>query len=72
MIKIFMCYMREIQGEPWEKHLYLRLSMDIVGSPDFFQEKMYSLIQTLAYIKIHLDDLLVITKSTYKDHLKKL
>ena len=23
MIKIFMCYMREIQGEPWETNLHL-------------------------------------------------
>ena len=57
---------------PWGKYLYLRLPMGIAGSPDFFQEKMSSLMQTLTYIKVYLDDLLVITKSKYEDHLKKL
>ena len=57
---------------PWGKYSYLRLPMGIAGSPDFFQEKMSSLMQTLSYIKVYLDDLLVITKSTYDDHLEKL
>ena len=57
---------------PWGKYSYLRLPMGITGSPDFFQEKMSSLMQTLSYIKVYLDDLLVITKSTYDDHLEKL
>ena len=57
---------------PWGKYSYLRLPMGIAGSPDFFQEKMSSLMQTLSYIKVYLDDLLVITKSTYDDHIEKL
>ena len=38
----------------------------------FFQEKMSSLTQKLTYIKVHINDLLVITKSAYKDNLEKL
>ena len=57
---------------PWGKYSYLRLPMGITGSPDFSQEKMSSLMQMLSYIKVYLDGLLVITKSTYDDHLEKL
>jgi hypothetical protein len=46
--------------------------MGIAGSPDIFQEKMSSLMETLEYVRVYLDDLLTITKGTYKDHLTKL
>ena len=57
---------------PWGKYSYLRLPMGIAGSPDIFQEKMSGLMESLEYVRTYLDDLLVITKSSYGDHLEKL
>ena len=57
---------------PWGKYSYLRLPMGISGSPDFFQEKMTNLMRTLEYVRTYIDDLLIITKDTYDDHLDKV
>jgi hypothetical protein len=57
---------------PWGKYSYNRLSMGIAGSPDIFQIKMLELIETLEYVQAYLDDLLCISRSSLKDHLKKL
>ena len=46
--------------------------MGIAGSPDNFQGKMTELMMALEYVNTYLDDLLVISKSTLQDHLKKL
>ena len=46
--------------------------MGIAGSPDIFQEKMSALMDQLEYVRMYLDDLLVLTKDTYADHLQKL
>ena len=45
---------------PWGKSSYLQLPMGMTGSPDIFQEKMSSLMRTLEYVRVYLDDLLVI------------
>ena len=57
---------------PWGKYSYLRLPMGISGSPDFFQERMTNLMETLEYVRTNIDDLLIITNGTYDDHLQKL
>jgi hypothetical protein len=57
---------------PWGKYSYLRLPMGISGSPDFFQERMTGLMASLEYIRCYIDDLLIITKDSYADHLEKL
>ena len=57
---------------PWGKYSYLRLPMGIAGSPDIFQEKMTGLMESLEYVRTYLDNLLVITKESYGDHLQKL
>jgi hypothetical protein len=57
---------------PWGKYSYKRLPMGIAGSPDIFQEKMSNLMATLEFIQTYLDDLLIITKGSLKDHLEKL
>ena len=57
---------------PWGKYSYLRLPMGVAGSPDIFQEKMTSLMDTLEYIRVYIDDLLILTKDTFDDHLLKL
>ena len=57
---------------PWGKYSYLRLPMDISGAPDFFQEKMTDLMRALEYVRTYIDDLLIIAKGTFDDHLSKL
>ena len=57
---------------PWGKYSYQRLPMGVAGSPDIFQEKMSSLMDTLEYVRAYLDDLLVISKKSFDNHLEKL
>jgi hypothetical protein len=57
---------------PWGKYSYFRLPMGIEGSSDILQGKMSQLMMVLEYVKAYLDDLLVISKSTFMDHLEKL
>ena len=57
---------------PWGKYSYKRLPMGIAGSPDIFQAKMSELMIALEYVRTYLDDLLIITKASLRDHLDKL
>ena len=57
---------------PWGKYSYMRLPMGVSCSADIFQEKMSSLMETLEYVRVYLDDLLTITRDSLKDHLVKL
>ena len=57
---------------PWGKYEYLRLPMGLTNSPDIFQEKMSELVQDLEFARAYLDDLLVISKDSFEEHLKFL
>ncbi len=58
---------------PWGKYQYLRLPMGMNVSPDIFQEKMSDLMAGLEFVLLtYLDDLLIISKSTFEDHLFQL
>jgi dihydroorotate dehydrogenase len=57
---------------PWEKYKYKRLPMGIKIAPDVFQIVMSKLVQDMEYVKTYLDDLLILTNSSFKDHLHKL
>jgi hypothetical protein len=46
--------------------------MGIAGSLDIFQSKMLELMEDLEYVQSYLDDIFCISKSSLKDHLKKL
>ena len=46
--------------------------MGLCNSPDIFQERMSSLVGGLEFVRTYIDDLLILTKETYKDHLKSL
>jgi hypothetical protein len=39
---------------------------------DVFQNIMSKLVQDMEYVKTYLDDLLILTNSSFKDHLLKL
>jgi Reverse transcriptase (RNA-dependent DNA polymerase) len=46
--------------------------MGLCNSPDIFQEKMSELMEGLDFVRTYIDDLLVITKESFDDHLEKL
>ena len=54
---------------PWGKYKYKRLPMGVAGSPDIFQTKMSSLMAGLEFVRVYLDDCLVISTATFADHL---
>ena len=57
---------------PFGKYEYQRLPMGVAGSPDIFQEKMSDLMAELEYVRCYLDDLLVLTRGCFDEHLDKL
>jgi hypothetical protein len=46
--------------------------MGIKIAPDIFQNFMSKLVQDMEYVKTYLDDLLILTNISFKDHLLKL
>ena len=46
--------------------------MGLCNAPDIFQEKMNELFDGLDYVRAYIDDLLVLTKGDFDDHLSKL
>ena len=56
----------------WEKYEYLRLPMGLCNSPDIFQEKLSELMIGLEFARAYLDDLLIISKSDFNEHLEHL
>src|SRR5687768_8092590 len=54
---------------PWGKYEYLRLPMGLCNSPDIFQEKMSELMAGLEFARAYLDNLLIITKGDFNEHL---
>ena len=57
---------------PWGKYEMQRLPMGLSNSPDIFQEKMGTLFEDLQYVRVYIDDLLVLTKGTFDEHLDQL
>jgi hypothetical protein len=56
---------------PWGIYLYQRLPMGIAGLVHIFKEEMGNLMATLEYVRVYIDDLLVVTKSSHDDHVGK-
>ena len=48
------------------------LTMGLSNSPDIFQVKMNELCNSLEYIRTYIDDLLIISNKSFKDHINKL
>jgi len=57
---------------PWGKYSYeiLPLDMGISGSVDISQEKTLDLMRQLDFVRMYLDELLVLSKGTYSDRIK--
>jgi hypothetical protein len=72
-----------IKLSPFSKHLcttvisfgkykYQHLPMGLCNSPDIFQEPMYDIFSDLENVHVYIDDLLVTSCSTFKEHLQRL
>ena len=46
--------------------------MGICNSPDIFQEKISKLFDDIDMVRIYIDNILVIIKNNFEDHLKAL
>ncbi len=46
--------------------------MGFGGSADIFQAQMMDLMASLEYVRAYIDDLLIITRGTLDDHVKKI
>ena len=57
---------------PFGKYEMQRLPMGLCNSPDIFQEKMSMLFHRWEFVQTYINDLLVLTKGTFDDHLEKL
>ena len=57
---------------PWGKYEMQCLPMGLCNSLNIFQEKMSELMEGLEYICTYIDDLLIISKDSYEDHLSKV
>ena len=55
---------------PWGKYCYCRLPLGLNGSPDIFKAKINDIMGDLPHVRAYLDDVLVTTANSYKDHLK--
>ena len=55
----------------WVKYEYQKLPMGLCNSPDIFQEIMSKLFDGLNYVRMHIRDLLIISKKSLEDHIKE-
>ena len=56
----------------WGKYEMQCLPMGLCNSLDIFQEKMSNLMEGLEYVRMYIDDLLIISKDSFEDHLSKV
>ena len=54
------------------KYRYKRLPMGVSCSPDIFQAKIYELLGDIEGTRAYIDDILVVKKGTFDEHLKQL
>ena len=54
------------------KYRYKRLPMGVACSPDIFQAKIYELLGDIDGTKAYIDDILVVQKGTFDEHLQQL
>ena len=57
---------------PWGKYCYKRLPTRIANLPERFQQEMNDLFHLFGFFCVYIDDLLVLTKGDWTDHVQKL
>ena len=55
---------------PWGKYVYRKMPMGLKISADVFQRELGNQFKHLPYVLIYVDDILIITKGSYDQHLK--
>ena len=55
---------------PWGKYVYNKMPMGLKISADVFQRELSMLFQGMLYVLVYIDDILVITKGSYEQHLQ--
>ena len=56
---------------PWDKYVYNKMPMWLKMSADVFQRELSILSQSMIYVLVHIDDILVITKGSYEQRLQE-
>lgn len=57
---------------PFGKYQYMKMPMGLKISADVFQREISKLFEDLPYVLVYIDDILMVTKESYEDHLEKL
>ena len=57
---------------PWGKYRYKRLPMGVSSAPDIFQAIMQEILGDLDFVRVYIDDILIISNGTFQDHMHKL
>jgi hypothetical protein len=56
---------------PWGLYSYQKLPMGVSAAPNIFQGIMTKLLGNLDFIKVYINDILITSNGSYKDHLTK-
>ena len=56
----------------WGKYRLKCLPMGVANSPDIFQNKINDLFNGFYFIRAYIDDLLILTRGDWKDHVYML
>ena len=56
---------------PFGKSQYMKMPMGLKISADLFQREMSKLFEDLPYVLVYIDNLSIVTKASYDDHLEK-
>ena len=57
---------------PLGKYFYKNLPMVIANYPDIFQQKVNDLFHGFEFICLYIDNILIVKKGDWTDHLQKL
>ena len=57
---------------PFGKFQYIKMPISLKISADIFWREMTKLFYDLDYVLVYIDDILIIAKGLFEDHLEKL
>ena len=55
---------------PWGKYVYIKMLMVLNITADVFQRELSRLFEGMVYVLVYIDDILIITKGTFEQHLE--
>ena len=59
-------------NSPLGKYCYKRLPLGVANSPDILQYKMKGLFHGFEFIHVYIDEILILTKGDWTDHVQNL